>query len=87
MEPLSVTQVLPVTKRLVSSLVSSWQESKTGTIIDNFQFAANKVLNVIFEMFIMFPSGGFLKISLNAFLLLLLPSMSWQLWRHLVSYW
>ena len=41
---------------------------------DNFQFTANTVLNVIFAMFITFQSGSFLKISLNVFLLLLLPS-------------
>ena len=47
---------------IVSSLVSSWHVRKTGTIIDNFQFAATKVLNVIFTMFIMFSLGCFLKI-------------------------
>ena len=45
-----------------SSLVSSGHDRKASVIIDNFQFAANKVLKIIFAMFIMFPSGGFLKI-------------------------
>ena len=78
--------MLKKTIAIVSCLVSTGHEFETGTIIDNFQFAANSVHNVIFAMFIMFPSGGFLKISLNAFLLLLLP-ISWRLWRRLVGHW
>ena len=36
-----------------------------GTIVDNFHFTTNIVLNVIFTMFVMFPWDNFLKISLN----------------------
>ena len=38
---------------IVSSLVSSGHDRKTCTIIDHFQFAENKILDVIFAMFIM----------------------------------
>ena len=37
------------------SLLSSRHDQKTGAIVDNFQFAANSVHDVIFAMFVMFP--------------------------------
>ena len=60
---------------------------KTCTVVDNFQFSANRVLNVIFTVFIMFPLACFLKISVHVFLLLPLPSISWLLWLCLVCHW
>ena len=35
----------------------------------------------------MFQSGGFLKITLKVFLLLLLHSISWRLWQRLLGHW
>ena len=45
---------------IVSSLVSSGHDRKTGTIIDNFQFAANKVLNYLHDVHHV-PIGRFLE--------------------------
>ena len=61
--------------------MSFWHDRKIDSVVDNFQLAVNRVLDVIFAMFNMFPysSCGFLKILLKEFLLLPLPSISWRL--------
>ena len=69
------------------SLVSSWHNHKRGAIVNNFQLATNIVLDVIFAMFIIFPSGGLLKISLDTFLPPPLHNIGRRLWRPLVGRW
>ena len=68
------------------SLVRSRHDKKTSKIVDNFQFIANKVLDVIFTIFVMSPLGCFLKILLDVFLLLPLNSISWRLWWCLLGH-
>ena len=90
LEPLLVNGVLPVWKTpqrrwATLSLVISRHDWQRGAIVDNFQFTQNKVHNVIFTIFIIFPSGGFLRISQNTFLLLPLHSISKLLWQSLVG--
>ena len=89
MEPVLVSHVMPAWKSLQwqSRLWAPGMTEKTCTVVDNFQFAANRILKVIFTMCIMFSSGSFLKISFNLFLLLPQPRISWWLWQGLVSHW
>ena len=68
--------------------MSFWHDRKIDSVVDNFQLAVNRVLDVIFAMFNMLrlPYCGFLKILLREFLLLPLPSISWRIWLRLVPW-